>query len=227
MSRETRTKAERKRCESCGKRLISGRRRSCLRALRAGRTSSSPQRAGRVLEFACAVQPHAFRTVRRSSPRRRLGGLPARSARFGKTPPVGPGADGHPGERPDPPTGPPFQKAHPCRGAGRPRRPVGDGGGSKMHCALRRHRRDLGRPPSARLHRDETAGGGLGAKRHSVLAGAAGRRCGFERGTDALADRERSIPFQRFRWSSAGSIGVGCRAVSRAWIAARTLDRCP
>lgn len=95
-----------------------------------------------------------------------------------------------------------------------------------MHRALRRDRRNLGRPQSARLHRDEAAGGGLGTQRHSVLAGAARRRSGFERGADALADRERAIPLQRSRSARTGSIGVGCRAVPRARFAAGSLDRC-
>jgi len=94
-----------------------------------------------------------------------------------------------------------------------------------MHRPLRRDRRDLGRPQSARLHRDKAAGGGLGKKRHPVLARAARRRSGFERGADALADREHAIPFQRSRSACAGSIGMGCRSVPRARFAARSLDR--
>lgn len=96
-----------------------------------------------------------------------------------------------------------------------------------MYRALRRDRRTLGRSSSARLYCDKAAGGGLGAKRHPVLAGAARRGSGFERSSNALADRERSIPSQRSRCSSAGSSGMGCRVVPRAWIAAWPLDNCP
>lgn len=96
-----------------------------------------------------------------------------------------------------------------------------------MHRALCSDRRTLGRSGSARLHCDEAAGGGLGEKRHSVLAGAARRGSGFERSANALADRECSIPSQRSRRSSARSSGMGRRAVPRAWIAARSLDNCP
>lgn len=94
-----------------------------------------------------------------------------------------------------------------------------------MHRAQCRDRRIVGGPCSARLYCDEAAGSGLGAKRHSVLAGAARRHSGFERGANALANRERSIPSQRSRCSSARSSDMGCRAVPRAWIAARPLDR--
>ena len=54
-------------------------------------------------------------------------------------------------------------KPHPRRGARRPRRAVGDGGGAKMRRAVGRDRRIVGRPARARLHRDAAARGRVGA----------------------------------------------------------------
>lgn len=93
-----------------------------------------------------------------------------------------------------------------------------------MHRSLRRDWRDLGRPQGTRLHRDAAPCHGVGAQRYAVLAGTAWRRGEFERRTDALADRERTVLVQPSRSARAGGSGMGCRAVPGAWVTARSLE---
>ncbi len=61
-------------------------------------------------------------------------------------------------------------RPHPCRGARRQGRLVGDGGGAPMLGARRRDRRIVGRSPGARLHRQQAAGGCGGAFASRLLA---------------------------------------------------------
>ena len=179
---------------------------------------------GRNMAPACAVHPHPLRAFCRASPRRRLGRVPAGAARHIEAAAVGAGADGDPGKRARPSAGASHAKYHPCRGARHARRAVRDGGGTKMRRALGRHRRDLGRSARARLHRDAAACGRVGAVRRAVLAGPARRQRQSERRADALADRERAVAPQRSRSESAGSAGVGCRAVPRPWRSAGPVE---
>ena len=85
-----------------------------------------------------------------------------------------------------------------------------------MRAPLRRDRRNLGRPESARFHRDAAAGGGVGTSRHAVLAGAARRQREPERRADALADCERAVAAQRARSARSGAGRVGRRTVPGA-----------
>ena len=73
----------------------------------------------------------------------------------------------------------------------------------------------VGRPASARLHRDSAAGGRLGAVWRRLLAGAARRPGQSQRRPDALADRERALARQRARSPRSGSAGMGRRPVPR------------
>jgi len=85
-------------------------------------------------------------------------------------------------------------------------------------------RRNLGRPPRARLRRDPAAGGRGGAQRNAVLAGAAWRHGEPQRRQDALADWIRAVASERSRPASAGRIGMERRAVPRAWASAGTVE---
>ena len=93
-----------------------------------------------------------------------------------------------------------------------------------MRRALRRHRRIVGQPKGARFHRDASAGGCVGTIGHTVLAGAARRHGEPQRGADALADRERTVPAQRIGLESARNAGVGRGAFPGSRGTARTLD---
>ena len=187
------------------------------------RAATSPRNRGEN-GAASTAQPHPLRTVRRASARWRLGGVSARPDRHHKIYAVGTGTHGDPRIGANPPAGPPLVQPHPCRGARCARRAVGDGGGVKVLRALLRDRRDLGRPASARLHRDPAARGRGGAQPGAVLAGATRRNRQLERSADALADRKRDLAPQRTRRARSGSAGLGCRAVPRARIAARALE---
>ena len=176
------------------------------------------------LEIPRAAAADSLRTLRRTSARRRLGGVLGCAGRHRKTTAVGAGADGHPRKRTHPPARASFAKSHPRRGARCTRCAVGDGGGGKMLGPLLCDRRDLGRPARARLHRDPAACGRFGAVGRTVLAGAAGRNREPQRRADALADRERAFAAQRARPARARNSGVGRRAVPRERHAARPLE---
>ena len=85
-------------------------------------------------------------------------------------------------------------------------------------------RRDLGRSPSARLHRDAPARGRVGAIRRSLLAGAARRFSEPQRRSNALADRECAIAHQSIRSASARLAGMGRGAVPGTRFAAGPLE---
>ena len=179
---------------------------------------SPPQQSmGRNMAPACVAQPHALGAVRLAPAGwRRLGRVPAGAARLLEAFAVGAGSDGHSRKRTSPPAGPPHPGPHPCRGARCKGRAMGDGGRGKMLLPLGRDRRNLGRPQSARLYRDEATGRGVGAKRHALLARAPGRNGEPQRRANAVANRERTVIAQRSRLESAGSARMGCRAVPRA-----------
>ena len=183
------------------------------------------------MAFACAVQPHPVRAVCRASARCRLDRLPARAGRSRKAGAVGPAANGDPRKRAGLSARPRFERAqpgnHPRRGARRPRRAVGDGGGLKMRRPVLRDRRAVGRSGSARLHRDSTVGGGGGTQPHTLLAGAARGNCELKRRADALADREHAQHRQPARPTSAGAGSVGRRAVPGSRNGARAVDAHP
>ena len=106
---------------------------------------------------------------------------------------VGPGPDGDPRKRARPSAGPAAPEPHPCRGARRQGRAVGDGGGRKM----RRLSAVIGEfwgDPRA-LDFTATRRLAVAAERsgRAVLAGAARRHGEPQRGADALADRERAV----------------------------------
>ena len=222
-SRETRTKVEQKRCESCGKRLVPGRRRSRPCALRSG-WWRSPQSAGRAISLACAVRSDLVRAVSRAPARCGLGRFPACAKRIVETCAVGAGPHGDPRIRAHLPAGPAVAGPASCRGAGCPRCAVGDGGGRKMRRSLLRHRRAVGRPQGARLHRNPPPGRRRGTQRRAVLAGAARRDGEPQRRAHALAARKRAVIAQPARPQGSGSTGVGRRPVPRPRVAAGPLE---
>ena len=96
-----------------------------------------------------------------------------------------------------------------------------------MRLPVRRHRRIMGRPASARFHRDAPAGGRFGAQRYAMLAGPARRERKPQRRADALADRINAVAGEFARSASAGSTDVGYRPVPGAEFAAGSVDGWP
>ena len=182
------------------------------------------QSVGRNMAPACAAQPHPFGAVRLAPAGWRLGRVPAGAARLLEAFAVGAGSDGHSRKRTPPPAGPLHPGPHPCRGARCKGRAMGDGGRGKMLLPLGRDRRNLGRPQSARLHRDEATGRGVGAERHALLARAPGRNGEPQRRADAVANRKRTVVAQRSRPEGTGNALMGCRTVPRARNAAGAVD---
>ena len=180
-----------------------------------------------MLAFAQTIAPHPVGNFRRASRRWRMGRLPPCAARSCKAAAVGAGSDGNPRKRANPPSRLTRAQPHPCRDARRSRRAMGNGGGLKMRRALRRHRRDLGRSQSARLHRHAAARRRVRAVWRGSLHDSAGRPRQFERGAHAMADRERAVSTQCFRSEGAGAAGMGCRAVPRPGNAAGPLEHRP
>jgi len=177
------------------------------------------------MALACRVRPYAFRIVRRPPARRRMGRVPVGAGRDRQAVAVGAGPDGDPRKRADPSAGTAESGSRPRRGARCARCTVGDGGGPEMSFAVRRHRRDLGRPEGARLHRDAAAGGRFGAVRRGRLFDSAGRSRQPQRSADALANCERAVADQPARSARGGIAGLGRRAVPRTGHAARTVER--
>ena len=167
------------------------------------------------------------RAVRGEPARRRLDRLPAAPAGGRQALALGPGPDGDHGGRAGPPGGPWAKGAHPRRGTGRARRLMGDGGGPAMLFPERRRRRTVGRPGRARLHRHPPPCGRGRAAAGALLAGAPPRHGELERRPHALADRQRSVAAPSLRPESAGSAGLGRRAVPRPRLCAGTLERRP
>ena len=194
--------------------------------LRAGH-SSSPQGPGRALAVGRAARPHPFRIIRRAPARCGLGRLPARSVEFRKADAVGARPNGDPRKRADPSAGGRTERDHPCGGARRARRAVGNGGGLKMPGSVLRHRRIVGRSRGARFHRNPAASGRFGAEPRPVLAGATRGNCEPQRCADALANRECFLARQPARRTSAGTAGMGCRAVPCARNAAGQVEHRP
>ena len=192
--------------------------------LRTGWAAFAPEWGERALAPARAAHPDPVRAVRRAPARWRLGRVPPRAARHGQALAVGAGAHGDPRERASPPAGAPDAEPHPCRGARRTRRAVGDGGGRKMRRPLLRDRRDLGRPQEPRLHRDPAARGRVGAVGRALLAGSPRRPGEFERSANALAHRERTVAAQCVGRAGAGHSRLGRRAVPGEGNAARPLE---
>lgn len=93
-----------------------------------------------------------------------------------------------------------------------------------MRLPVRRHRRIMGRPASARFHRDAPAGGRFRAQRHAVLVGPAGRERKSQRRADALADPISAVAGESARFARAGSTDVGCRTVPGAEFATGSVD---
>lgn len=190
--------------------------RNSQKPLRQRSAATSPRNRGE--------DAYPLRAVCRSPARRRLGGVPGRASRRIEAVAVGAGADGDSRKRTGPSAGPFHAGPHPCRGPRCPRRAVGDGRGPEMRSAFGRHRRDLGRPQSARFYRDAAARRRVRAVWRGRLFDSARRPRQFERRTHALADRIRAVACQRARPEGAGHAGVGCRAVPSAWRSAGAMD---
>ena len=179
------------------------------------------------MALACAVQSHPFRAVCSPSARRRLDRFLVGAARHVKAAALGARADGDHGERARASAGAALAEPHSCRDVRREGRAVGDGGGLKMPGPLCRHRRDLGRPACARFHRDAAACRRFRALWRGRLFDSARWPRQFERRPNALEHRERAIARQRARPQSAGSSGMGRRAVPSARSSARTVEHRP
>ena len=93
-----------------------------------------------------------------------------------------------------------------------------------MLVPLGRDRRAMGRPTRSRFHCHSAPRSRLGTQRHALLAGAPWRQCEFERGSDALAHRERSLARKPARSAGAGIAGMGRRTVPGARFTARSLE---
>ena len=185
--------------------------------------SPSPAFAGEDYS-ACTTQPHPFGTVRRAPPRRGLDRVPARPGRHFETVALGAGPNGDPRVRPDPSARASDAQPHPCRNARCARCAVGDGGRRKMFRLVLCDRRDLGRPTSARFHRDTPARGRCRTVGSALLAGAARRFGESRRSANALAGCKRALPAQSARCPSSGFVRMGRGSVSRSRFAAGPLD---
>ncbi len=170
--------------------------------------------------------PHPLRAVQPSA-RRGVDRVPARPGRGGQACAVGAGAHGDPRGGADLSAGHRELRDHSRHRAGCPLGAVGDGGGLKVRRARSRDRRAVGRPGEPRLHRDAAAGSRRRAIGRAGLAGAAERRCEFERRADALAARERAVAAASVRSASSGRSRVGRRAVPRPRPSARPVEHHP
>ena len=165
--------------------------------------------------------------LRRSPSRCGLERLPAAAGRCQATGAVGAGPNGDPGKRANLSAGTGPCRSYPCRGARCPRRAMGDGRGPEMRGFVLRHRRIVGRPGKPGLHRDAPVGGGGGAIGRGLLADPTGRHRQFERGADALANRQPAVASQSVRPARAGSSRLGCGTVPVARFTARPVERRP
>ena len=176
------------------------------------------------MDSACPGSADPRRSLCGKPPRLRLGGFPPAASRHVEAGPVGAGPDGDPGERADLSAGALRGRYPPCRGARRPGRAVGDGGGRKMLRPLCRHRRIVRRPGGARLHRDTAVGGRVGAIRRAMLAGPARRDCKPQRCADAMAGGERAVACEHARHACSGPARLGCGVVPGSRAYAGTMD---
>ena len=175
------------------------------------------------MDSALPSQSHSLRAFRREPARQRLGRVPFASGRHVQTRALGAGADGDSRKRTDLPAGS-GHRLHPRRGARCPRRALGDGGGDKMLRPLGRDRRIVGRPGSARLHRDPAARGRLGTLGRALLAGPARRHREPQRSANAVASGKRAVAAQSTGCASAGAARLGRRAVPGTRSAAGPLE---
>ena len=137
---------------------------------------------------------------------------------------VGAGAHGDPGERASPSAGLPASRPHPCRGARRARRAVGDGGGAKM-LRLSAVIGEFWGDPRA-LDFTATRRLAVASERSGVAAFLI--RLGGHANLSGARMRWRiaSAPSlaQRARPARAGAAGMECRAVPRARSAAGAME---
>jgi len=221
-----RTKAEHKRCESCGSISFPGGR---SRAVATGFRAGGALRARRSRYPSRPRPAHLVRAFPRPPARRWNDRFPPSPARPWPPRAVGAGTDGDPGIGTDPSarTWParPHPGSHPRRGSRRPPGALGHGGGAEMPRTRRRDRRALGRSRSAGLYRDQAAGGRGRTAWRACLAGPAGRNAESQRGADALADRQPPEPCQFAQPQGAGPFRLGRGTVPRPRISARALER--